>query len=208
MLRLLRRAAPLGLVLVLASAQGAMASTVNVSIKNLAFNPATITMIPGTTVHWSNDETTTSHTVTSDGIDPCCPNGPALFQSGTLSPGQTFDFMIVTGGQYKYHCSIHTFMHGTINVRIRAFPATGGLTTVFTITWAHGGPVPAGYNEDVQIKRPGGTFVDWKLDQTGSSATFTPDGGTGTYSFKARLQKGTSTSLVSGYSPVASITVS
>src|SRR5206468_13128183 len=101
-----------------------------------------------------------------------------------------------------------TTMHGTVKVRIRAFPATGGVGTVFTITWLHGGSMPAGYNEDIQIKRPGGSFVDWKLDQTGASATFTPDMGTGVYQFKARLQKGTSTTLLSGYSPVASITVS
>jgi plastocyanin len=195
-------------VLVLAAAQGAMAATTNVSIKNLAFTPATVTIIPGNPVHWSNDESFTSHTVTSDGIDSCCPNGPALFMSGTLAPGQTFDFTIVTGGQYKYHCSIHTSMHGTVNVRIRAFPATGGVGTTFTITWLHGGPMPAGYNEDIQIKRPGAGFVDWKLNQTGTSATFTPDAGTGVYQFKARVQKGTSSTLVSGYSPVASITVS
>ena len=208
MLGLLRRALPIGFVLVLASAQGAMAATVNVSIMNNAFSPATLTTIPGNTVHWTNNEISTSHTVTSDGIDACCPNGPALFQSGTLSPGQTFDFLFVAGGQYKYHCSIHTFMKGTVNIRIRAFPPTGGVGTTFTITWLRGGPMPNGYNEDVQIKRPGGTFVDWKVDQTGASATFVPDQGTGVYQFKARIQKGTSTTLVSGYSPLASITVS
>jgi len=206
-IRLLRRGALIGFFVVLATAQGAMAATVNIDIDNFAFTPATVTVIPGTPLHWTNNDITT-HTVTSDGIDACCPNGPALFQSGNVPVGTSFDFTIVTGGLYRYHCSIHNTMHGTAKVRIRAFPATGGVTTEFTITWARGGPVPAGYNEDVQIKRPGSTvFVDWKIDQTGSSAKFTPDGGTGMYSYRARLQKGNSNTLVSGFSPLASITV-
>jgi len=207
-LRLLRRATPIGLVLVLVLAQAAMAAT-NVSIVNLAFSPATVTIIPGSTVHWTNNETATSHTVTSDGFDVCCPNGPALFKSGTLAPGATFDFLFVAGGGYAYHCSIHTFMKGTVKVRIRAFPTTGSVNTTFTITWLRGGPMPTGYNEDVQIKRPGApSFVDWKLDQTGASATFVPDAGTGIYQFQARIQQGTSSTLLSTYSPIAKITVS
>jgi hypothetical protein len=69
-------------------------------------------------------------------------------------------------------------------------------------------PAPAGFLYDVQIKRPGATaFVDWMPSQTSTGATFTPDAGTGTYQFKARLRK-LSNGKASKYSPSASISVS
>ena len=70
------------------------------------FSPGTLTIVPGTTVVWTN-ETKAPHTVTSD-------NG--AFGSGIINPGQTFSFTFTTAGTFAYHCSIHPFMKATIIV--------------------------------------------------------------------------------------------
>jgi plastocyanin len=78
-----------------------------VSIANFAFSPATLTVKKGTTVTWTNNDSTT-HTVTADSG-----NGP---NSEQLAPGKTYDFTFNTVGTFNYHCSIHTSMHGTVTV--------------------------------------------------------------------------------------------
>ena len=75
-----------------------------VSIKNMAFNPRTVTVHVGAKVVWTNDETTgMPHTVTSG--TPGAPSG--LFDSGTLTPGQSFQFVFNTPGTFVYYCRIH-----------------------------------------------------------------------------------------------------
>ena len=56
---------------------------------------------------WTNNDPV-AHTVTSD-------NG--VFASGNLSPGATFSYTFNTAGTYSYHCSIHTYMVGTVAVQ-------------------------------------------------------------------------------------------
>ncbi len=77
------------------------------TIENLAFSPAALTVPIGTTVIWTNNDATT-HTVTSN---------TGLFDSGSLNNGATFSFTFNTKGTFEYHCTIHTTMHGTITVQ-------------------------------------------------------------------------------------------
>ena len=77
-----------------------------ITIQNLAFNPSTLTVKVGTNVTWINKDSM-PHTVTSD-------NG--VFESGSLSNGQTFIYTFNTPGTYNYHCSIHTSMTAKIIV--------------------------------------------------------------------------------------------
>lgn len=71
------------------------------------FTPPTLTVPAGTTVTWGNNDVT-AHTVTSD---------TGLFNSNNLNSGNTFQVKFDNPGQYKYHCSIHSFMTGTIVVQ-------------------------------------------------------------------------------------------
>ena len=71
------------------------------------FTPGTLTVSAGTTVLWGNNDVTT-HTVTSDA---------GAFNSNNLSSGDKFQVKFDNPGQYKYHCSIHPFMTGTIVVQ-------------------------------------------------------------------------------------------
>jgi len=88
-------------------------STVDVTIQNYAFNPASITIPAGTTVTWTNLDSPT-HIVISDAT-PTYQVG-ALFMSGQLMQSQKYSFTFSTPGTYLYHCGIHPFMHGTITV--------------------------------------------------------------------------------------------
>jgi len=206
MVRLLRWALPAGMVLALMMSGSALAATDNVSIVDFAFSPSTVKVKLGDTVHWTNNGPST-HTSTSDGIDGCCPSGPSLWASGSLPSGSSFDFVFSWAGSFPYHCTFHTFMKGTVSSPIKVSPTSGTVTTQFTITFATALP-PAGYNVDVQIKRPGGSFVDFMTNiTTKTKVKFTPDAGTGTYAFRARLRN-LSNGASSGWSPPATISVS
>lgn len=78
-----------------------------VVIKNFDFSPMSLTVKPGTTVTWKNADGE-PHTVTS--VD-------GLFRSGALDTDETFAFRYDKPGVYKYVCSIHPRMTGTITVR-------------------------------------------------------------------------------------------
>ena len=78
----------------------------NVSIQNYAFSPSALTIQKGANVTWKNDDSV-QHTVVSD--------SPA-FSSPLLNTGDTYTFQFNSTGTYPYHCSIHTYMKGTITV--------------------------------------------------------------------------------------------
>ena len=72
----------------------------------MEFTPSSLTVSVGDTVTWTNKDTM-AHTATAD-------NG--TFDSGNLSPGETFSFTFDTAGTYTYKCNIHSSMTGTIIV--------------------------------------------------------------------------------------------
>ena len=71
------------------------------------FSPTNLTVKVGKTVVWVNKDTVT-HTVTSD--------GSALFDSGFMPTGATFQFTFTTPGTFPYYCTVHPYMTGTIVV--------------------------------------------------------------------------------------------
>lgn len=83
-------------------------ATSAVTIENFAFSPANITVKKGTTVTWTNKDST-AHTVTeTDGK-----TGP---KSGSLSKGDTYSFTFNTTGSFAYVCSFHSNMTASITV--------------------------------------------------------------------------------------------
>jgi plastocyanin len=85
-----------------------------VTIMNFAFSPASISVPVGSTVTWTNQDST-AHTVTAD---------DGSFDSGSLAPGATFSQAFDTPGTFAYHCNIHSSMHGTVTVVAAATPAS------------------------------------------------------------------------------------
>ena len=81
-------------------------TTNTITIKNIAFNPNTLTIKNGENVTWINEDPT-SHIVKED-------NG--LFESSALANGQSFTYTFTTVGTYNYTCTIHPSMKGKVIV--------------------------------------------------------------------------------------------
>ncbi len=88
------------------------ANTNAVSIINFAFNPSNRTISAGTTITWTNNDNV-AHTVTSG--TPGSPDG--IFDSGSMAPGESFQFTFTQAGNFNYFCSIHTAMTAQVTVQ-------------------------------------------------------------------------------------------
>jgi plastocyanin len=72
-----------------------------------AFVPPQISVSSeGNIVSWTNEDST-EHTVTAD---------DGSFDSGPISPGDTFENTLDSPGDFGYHCAIHPFMTGVVIV--------------------------------------------------------------------------------------------
>jgi len=86
----------------------AAAVPMTASIANFKFAPAALTVATGTAVTWKNSDSV-AHTVTSDGSGPLSsPNVPG---------GGTYNYTFTAPGTFKYVCSIHPNMMGTVVVQ-------------------------------------------------------------------------------------------
>jgi plastocyanin len=68
---------------------------------------------------WTNMDSTTSHTVTSDNgyVDVISGKFDSTNQlSSLISPGKTFAFTFTKVGEYAYHCEPHPHMQGKVEI--------------------------------------------------------------------------------------------
>ncbi len=105
----LRHALAAAALAVLMAAPARAADTV-VKIANFTFDPPQLTVKAGTTVVWTNADDI-PHTVTST---------TQAFKSAALDTNDRFSFTFATPGTYKYFCSLHPHMTGTIVVEAAA----------------------------------------------------------------------------------------
>jgi plastocyanin len=80
-----------------------------VVIDNFSFSPAQLSVAAGSTVTWENHDDM-PHTIVNDGT-------PREFKSAPLDSGEHFSQTFAKPGTYKYFCSIHPHMTGTIVVK-------------------------------------------------------------------------------------------
>ena len=80
--------------------------TPQVSIDNFSFTPATLTVKAGTKVTWTNRDDIPHTVVTAD----------KKLKSTVLDTDDTFVTVFNEPGTYKYFCSIHPHMTGTVVV--------------------------------------------------------------------------------------------
>lgn len=78
-----------------------------ISIHEFMFSPTSITVTAGTTVHWKNMDPE-PHTIRSV---------EGTFKSDALDQDDSFQFTFDKPGTYRYVCSIHPQMLGTIVVK-------------------------------------------------------------------------------------------
>jgi len=145
-----------------------------------AFDPHGRWARQGATVKWSFQGPGVHGVEDSSGMN--------LFRSGRQAASSVFAFRFTAAGHYPYADPNDRSIAGTIRIPLDIRPGSGRQTRPFDVIWASG-PLPGGFVEDVQVRRPGASYVDWLIGQTRRSATFTPDGGTGTYVFRARLRR-------------------
>jgi aldose sugar dehydrogenase len=82
-------------------------------LADTAYQPNPIQVNVGDTVTWKNDDSTTTHTVTSG--ENGQPDG--RFDSPLMAPQQTFEHTFTEGaGEYPYYCVLHPNMVGTVSV--------------------------------------------------------------------------------------------
>jgi plastocyanin len=78
-----------------------------IELKTFMFSPSSVTIPVGATVVWKNLDAE-PHTVAS--VD-------GKFRSGALDENDTFTFAFLAPGTYRYVCSIHPQMVGTVIVQ-------------------------------------------------------------------------------------------
>lgn len=82
-------------------------STQVVTIQDYLYEPARITVTKGTTIDFTNKDST-AHTATS--------TDSGIFESGSIQPGKTGSITLNKTGTFAFYCAFHPFMKGTIEV--------------------------------------------------------------------------------------------
>ena len=86
---------------------GAAPARVAVAIKGFAFVPQVVTVVPGTTVTWTNADED-PHTVVANDKG---------FRSAALDSDDSYSFTFTKPGDYAYFCSLHPHMTGKVVVK-------------------------------------------------------------------------------------------
>jgi plastocyanin len=125
---------------------------VPVSIDNLSFNPADVTVPTGSTVVWTNDDSV-PHTVTA---------ADGSFDSGIFDPGSGFTWTFDQPGTFPYACQLHPQMQGTVRVEggrvgvaLEDAPAAAGATPALSAS----GPEPQVATPVARSSASGGALV-------------------------------------------------
>ncbi len=199
MLRTVRRAVPVAILLAVAYQAAALAAPTAVSqTDNLTFDPSAVTVPIGGQVEWTNVSHGIHHTTTGD-------SPLSLWASPTMNQGATFTFTFTAAGSYPYHCQFHQSfgMVGTVTVPMTVSPRTGAVGSNFVVKVASV-PAPSGFRYVVLKKDPGGTLSVWRSITT--AATVFKPAAAGVYQFSSYLLE-TSNNAKSGLAPSVSIRV-
>jgi plastocyanin len=83
-----------------------VAGDATVNMVDNAFDPPTVTIAVGRSVRWNNTGTQVHNTVSG-----------GVWASPTLSPGQSFERTFGQAGTFRYDCTFHPGMSGTVVVQ-------------------------------------------------------------------------------------------
>jgi LPXTG-motif cell wall-anchored protein len=149
-------------LLPVAGAAPRAAETKNVSIKDFAFDPKTITVNVGDTITWKNDGQA-EHTAQAD---------DGSFDSGDLAAGKEFSFTFTKAGTFAYFCKYHgakggSGMSGTVTVGEAAAPAAPAAGTPTGTVDAADQPVVDGSINVADVNAGQDGFIVAHLDEGG-----------------------------------------
>ena len=119
------------LAMVLLVGVGAVvAATRGVAISDFAFSPRTVTINVGDRVRWTNNDAV-AHTATATS---------GAFDTGDLGQGQSASVRFTIPGTYRYICTPHPTMTGTIRVRAASGSGLPATDTIVSLSPADAGP--------------------------------------------------------------------
>jgi plastocyanin len=162
----------------------------SVTVADMAFSPASVTVGLGQTVTWTFKDAV-GHTATSD---------QGFWDSGTRSGGATYSRAFTSAGTFRYHCTIHSMMRGKVAVPVTV---SGAPNAGWTLRWSTK-KGKGGLTFDVQTRRGSGKWKPLVSGATAASKKFDP-AKAGNYSIRARTVKGGSRS---GWSPTTTVPIS
>jgi uncharacterized protein YggE len=90
------------------------------------YEPSEVTVQAGTLVRWFNKDSA-AHTVTSG--NPGAPDSGAMFDSGLIRPGESFEHAFTGLGTYSYFCQLHPWKIGKVTVTEGAGSVESGGST-------------------------------------------------------------------------------
>lgn len=174
-----------------------------VQASDTKFDPAAVTGAkPNLRVAFSNVGTRT-HGVRDTAL--LGPGATTLFNSGDLAPNARWDYRFTFAGTFAYGDPAAGYS-GTARLPFLLDRAAGGVSTVFTLTLSTVA-LPSHLKFDVQVRKPGASaYTAVATSVATPTFKFTPNGGTGSYSLRARVH--TTSNRYSGWSPIKTITVS
>jgi plastocyanin len=82
-------------------------ATHTVLMRDIEFNPRNLTIDPGDTVRWENEDSEPHNAIGDDDS----------FETPVIDQGETSEHTFQGSGEYPYFCTIHPGMDGTITVR-------------------------------------------------------------------------------------------
>ena len=171
---------------------GATTSGNEVTINDAGYSPEPVVVAPGAHVMWTNSGVN-PHTVTAD---------DASFDSGTLDRKGVFTLTAPAAvGSYAYHCTFHSFMHGTV--------------VVSTLSLSGPKQVTAGKPASVRGVAPGGAAGTPVTVESYAAGVWTPVASTtlgadGSFRVKTPALKGTAAlraRIGDGFSPTLDVPV-
>jgi uncharacterized repeat protein (TIGR01451 family) len=153
------------------------------------FKPPFHSVALGETVQWDiyGAATDPPHDITDS-------HGLRLFDSGPLTPVNYFRYRFTLSGEVRTMDDPINYPDNTgkLVVPVQVSPTSGTQSDTYTITWATA-PLPAGFVEDVQIKRHAelteSRWQQWRHGTSLLSDSFVPDAGPGTYAFRDRIRR-------------------
>jgi plastocyanin len=126
------------------------------------FSPQREVVLIGDTVTWQNGDSS-AHTVTADDVS---------FDSGTVVPGTSFSRTFSSAGIYTYHCTIHRYMHGEVDVYGLALSAPGYAVPIGEQTALRGLAPPDVGSAILRRRGPDGSFVDVGTSPVAADGSF------------------------------------
>ncbi len=125
----------------------AAAATIEIAIREFAYDPPMTVIAPGTTVRWTNYDGP-KHTVTGTGT-------ATDIRSPLLGQGESFEYTFTQPGIYAYKCSPHPYMVAQVEVRGTptgtGFEARGAILAYWTTHGLDFGEPGISYRESLAL---------------------------------------------------------